>query len=177
MLMNPAPGLPTSVNTTPRISRKQALKTGKIDCFMILAMSWAIFNSVPPVLFFCYISFKGRAMRAAVATAQVTSLLMAAVAIASLWLLIPNSYDIKGVMPAVANFLDAQRALGPLPAAAAAEYPWLTLPSVDNDSVPGGFFVDGSTFVKHTFPQAWSTTLLAWSIAEFAKGFDKVGTP
>jgi endoglucanase len=39
-----------------------------------------------------------------------------------------------------------------------------------NDTIPGGFFVDG-THVKYGLPMATSITMLAWALLEFPDSF------
>jgi hypothetical protein len=53
--------------------------------------------------------------------------------------------------PKPPGFFDAQKAgvaASQLPASAAAAYPWLVAPMQPGDSVPGGYFVTGSDYVK-----------------------------
>lgn len=164
---------------------------------MLLAIIWALFNSLGPLLFFVYLFTKGRPMRLAVSAARTTSLVLAAAAIACLWVILPNTYLIPAAMQPVATFLDAQRAAGSLPPAAKAAYPWLSIEDVAVDlasialpgrgdggggsggllnvTASGGFYADGATRVKHLLPQAWSVALLAWSVMEFQGGYEQVG--
>jgi hypothetical protein len=92
-------------------------------------------------------------------------------AIALLWLLVPIQYNLGTALQYSSNFLDAQRAtspLLPLPEATAAAYPWLPRAgSQTEDAVPGGFYMTGTTYVKHTFPQAHTMALLAWGLLTY----------
>ena len=153
-------------------------------------MAWALFNAIPPALFFFYACSNGRALRVAAAAAHAAALLLAAVAVACLWLLSPGDRAPSEVMPAVAAFLDGTRAAGPLPGAAREAYPWLRPPlevalgglaAAGNSSrwggaaaPAGGFYADGWGASKATMPHAWSLALLAWSLLVFPRGVEEV---
>lgn len=73
------------------------------------------------------------------------------VALACLWLVIPNRYDFKAILPGVAGFFDAQKAgvgLGSLQPSSQAAYNFLETPTATSDPVTGGYFVTGWDYVK-----------------------------
>jgi hypothetical protein len=99
-------------------------------------------------------------------------------AVGALWLLVPNDYDARDVLPAAAAFLDAQRSGHPVgaprPAAAAMLFPAIDVSAFRSDAVPGGFYM-GADYVKHSFPLATSLTTLAWSMLTFGAGYAAAG--
>ncbi|KAI8475596.1 MAG: Six-hairpin glycosidase-like protein [Monoraphidium minutum] len=98
--------------------------------------------------------------------------------VAALWVVVPNRYDLVAVLPQVASFLDAQKAGVPpsaLQPASRSAYPWLQVRAAAGDPVPGGYFMAGSDYVKHSFPTAWAVALLAWQLTAFPRGFEAAG--
>ncbi|KAF6262069.1 Six-hairpin glycosidase-like protein [Scenedesmus sp. NREL 46B-D3] len=86
---------------------------------------------------------------------------------ASLWLMIPNDYDLKQVLPVLADFVDTARS-GALPARTRASYAWLEPISGMADPVKGGFYM-AADYVKYSMPIATSMT------ARFPQGFSQAG--
>lgn len=88
---------------------------------------------------------------------------LSAAAIAAVWLMIPNQYNLKEVLPSVTAFVDTARA-GSLPSYIQKDYPWLQSPSeLSTETLTGGYYV-GSDYVKYSLPIATSMTMLAWSL-------------
>lgn len=54
--------------------------------------------------------------------------------------MVPNEYNLKQVLPAVAQFTDTARS-GVLPPNTAAAYPWLEKTSGGSDPVYGGYYM------------------------------------
>eukprot|EP00878_Enallax_costatus_P018168 GHUV01019116.1.p1 GENE.GHUV01019116.1~~GHUV01019116.1.p1 ORF type:complete len:324 (+),score=74.13 GHUV01019116.1:1555-2526(+) len=95
-------------------------------------------------------------------------------AIAAVWFMIPNQYNLKQVLPTVTAFVDTARA-GDLPAYIQKDYPWLQTPAqLANETMTGGYYV-GSDYVKYSMPIATTMTMMAWSMLEFPKGFAAAG--
>jgi hypothetical protein len=67
-------------------------------------------------------------------------LLLPAVAVAVLWLMVPNEYNLKQVLPVVTRFTDTARS-GVLPPTTAAAFPWLEATSAGSDPVYGGYYM------------------------------------
>ena len=98
------------------------------------------------------------------------------VAVAALWLMVPNEYNLKATLPPVADFLETAKS-GNLPAAAISAYPWLQNPSdlgPGAEPLRGGFYM-ADDFVKYSFPMASATAVLAWALLEFPQGFVAAG--
>jgi hypothetical protein len=95
--------------------------------------------------------------------------------VAILWLIVPNTYDLKATLPAVTTFLEAQKS-GPLLASAVAAYPWLENPSDLQrlEPIRGGYYMS-EDYVKYSFPMASSTAILAWTVLQFGAGYAKAG--
>lgn len=91
------------------------------------------------------------------------TVILPAGAIAAVWFMIPNKYNLKEVLPNVTAFVDTARA-GSLPSYIQKDYPWLQSPSeLSTETLTGGFYV-GSDYVKYSLPIATSMTMLAWSL-------------
>ncbi|WIA20938.1 hypothetical protein OEZ85_005279 [Tetradesmus obliquus] len=64
----------------------QIFTSGRLDVYLLVPMLWALYNALPPLLFFVYFFTKGRLLQGLCSFAQVFGLILAAVAVASLWL-------------------------------------------------------------------------------------------
>ncbi|KAF8062642.1 VHA-F [Scenedesmus sp. PABB004] len=64
----------------------QVFTSGRLDVYLLVPMLWALYNAIPPVLFFVYFFHKGRLLRALASFLRVFGTLLALLAIGSLWL-------------------------------------------------------------------------------------------
>eukprot|EP00879_Flechtneria_rotunda_P004438 GHRR01004689.1.p1 GENE.GHRR01004689.1~~GHRR01004689.1.p1 ORF type:complete len:1077 (+),score=332.23 GHRR01004689.1:2028-5258(+) len=151
----------------------QIFTSGRLDVYILVPMLWALYNAIPPLLFFVYFFTKGRLLQGLCSFMQAFGVVLAAAAIASVWLMIPNEYNLKDVLPAVTQFVDTARS-GALPPATALKYSFLESSTATSDSIVGGYYMN-SDYNKYSLPIATSMTMLAWSLIEFPKGYAAAG--
>jgi hypothetical protein len=56
----------------------QIFTSGRLDVYLLVPMLWAVYNAIPPVLFFVYFFTKGRLLKGLCSFAQVFGLVLAA---------------------------------------------------------------------------------------------------
>jgi hypothetical protein len=56
----------------------QIFTSGRLDVYLLVPMLWALYNAIPPLLFFVYFFTKGRLLKGLCSFAQVFGLILAA---------------------------------------------------------------------------------------------------
>lgn len=139
---------------------------------VILSITMCIYNAVPPVVLLYYTLFKTRLMKGMVVLAALVSIAALGAAIAGMWFRHFEEWDYESALSKSFLFYEAQRS-GPLPPDN--RIPWrgssgLLDRTVDGGSLVGGYY-DGVDTMKHGFPMALATTILAWGLIEFPSGY------
>lgn len=148
---------------------------GDFRWYLLLSGFWAVYNSMPAILFMFYIYNKGPALSVFATVCLVSTYLCAIGALICIWM-VPSDYDAGQVLDLSLKFVAAQRS-GKLPRDN--PYPFITdsamfdsivLPNGRNVTLVGGYYHDGG-FLKLSYPIAISTAFLAWGFIEFNQGY------
>lgn len=77
-----SPLAPPHTSTHPIIPT-QVFTSGRLDVYILVPMLWAMYNAIPPLLFFVYFFTKGRVLQGLCSFMQVLGVVLAA---GGLWL-------------------------------------------------------------------------------------------
>ena len=156
-----------------------------------ISLIWIMYNAIPPYLLLHYNFIgKGQTLRWACTVCFWMTTALSLSALVLLWLVYPPMYDYGSIVDASLSFYDSQRlgpvlrngtngtTLGPafpVPWRANASLLWERGPrSLGFGNLTGGFMTGADVgTVKMTMPAAFATSMLAWGLLEFPKGYKK----
>lgn len=145
-----------------------------IKSILILSITWSVFNAIAPVVILYYALLKTKGMRYIGILATLASLLALLATFGGVWLRNVHTHDYNGALSKSFMFYEAQKS-GDLPSHN--RIPWrgdsgLLDETIDGKSLVGGLFDSGGV-LKHGFPLAVATSMLAWGVIEFPGGYGK----
>lgn len=155
-----------------------------------ISLIWIMYNAIPPYLLLHYNFIgRGQTLRWACTVCYWMTTALSLAALVLLWLVYPPLYDYGKIVDASLSFYDTQR-VGPIlrngtnGTVAGPAFPvawrnasllWERGPkSLGFGNLTGGFMTGADVgTVKMTMPAAFATSMLAWGLLEFPKGYKK----
>jgi hypothetical protein len=77
-LLLPAATAAASATIPPSLLLLQVFTSGQLDVYILVPMLWALYNAIPPLLFFVYFFTKGRVLQGMCSVMQVLGVVLAA---------------------------------------------------------------------------------------------------
>ena len=146
-----------------------------------ISIVWIVYSMIPPTLLLIYATgMRGRVLAAACKLAFVMTYVSSLLALMLLWAVYPAKYDYGAATGASLKFYEASR-LGDLPAGSrigfrGSTFPYERAPRFAFDDLTGGWANGGAVgTVKMTVTTAFTTTMLAWGLLTFPKGYARAG--
>jgi hypothetical protein len=146
-----------------------------------ISIVWIVYSMIPPTLLLIYATgMRGRVLAGACKVAFVMTYLSSLLALMLLWAVYPAEYDYGAATGASLKFYEASR-LGELPAPnrigfRGNTFPYERAPKFAFDDLTGGWANGGAIgTVKMTVTAAFTTTMLAWGLLTFPKGYARAG--
>jgi endoglucanase len=146
-----------------------------------ISVVWIIYSMISPTLLLIYaLGMRGRVLAAACKVCFLLSYVCSLLALMLLWAVYPAEYDYGRAAGASLRFYEAQR-LGELPAGnriafRGNTFPYERSPKFRFDDLTGGWASGGAVgTVKMTITTAFTTSMLAWGLLTFPKGYSRAG--
>ena len=146
-----------------------------------ISVVWIIYSMISPTLLLIYaLGMRGRVLAAACKVCFLLSYVCSLLALMLLWAVYPAEYDYGRAAGASLRFYEAQR-LGELPAGnriafRGNTFPYERSPKFRFDDLTGGWASGGAVgTVKMTVTTAFTTSMLAWGLLTFPRGYARAG--
>ena len=146
-----------------------------------ISVVWIIYSMISPTLLLIYaLGMRGRVLAAACKVCFLLSYVCSLLALMLLWAVYPAEYDSGRAAGASLRFYEAQR-LGELPAGNRVAFrgntfPYERSPKFRFDDLTGGWASGGAVgTVKMTVTTAFTTSMLAWGMLTFPRGYARAG--
>jgi hypothetical protein len=167
--------------TTLGIGIKKLAHGPTVITTLSISIVWIVYSMIPPTLLLIYATgMRGRVLAGACKVAFVMTYLSSLLALMLLWAVYPAEYDYGAATGASLKFYEASR-LGELPAPnrigfRGNTFPYERAPKFAFDDLTGGWANGGAIgTVKMTVTAAFTTTMLAWGLLTFPKGYARAG--